>query len=229
MPKAATKQTRAVDVRLSMRGDILAGRLKPGQRLMFPDLCERYSASVGVVREALTWLSSQGLVLFQARQGHMVTPLSREDLQGLAFARVAIEPGVLRASIANSDIAWEAGVVAANHVMVAAYREMNANRTDDGAPRDDLNDLWAQAHAAFHDMLFAGCDNRRLLAITRALAEEATLYRRWSDTLAKPRDVMSEHNALLEAVLARDSDAAAELLREHILRTADALIIYAED
>jgi len=40
---------------------------------------------------------------------------------------------------------------------------------------------------------------------------------------------MSEHTALLEAVLARDSDAAAELLREHILRTADALIIYAED
>lgn len=225
MAKTATKQTRAVDVRNSMRGDILAGRLKPGQRLMFPDLCERYGVSVGVVREALTWLSSQGLVLFQARQGHMVTPLSSEDLRDLAHARVSIEPLVLQESIANADINWEAKVVAANHVMVTAYREMEAVST----ATDEANDTWAQAHAAFHEALFSACENRRLVAITQALAEEASLYRRWSDSLTKPRDVMAEHAALLQAVLARDAELAADHLRHHIMRTADALITYAAD
>lgn len=197
--------------------------------MMFPDLCERYGASVGVVREALTWLASQGLVLFQARQGHMVTPLSSEDLRDLAHARVSIEPIVLRESIANADINWEAKVVAANHVMVTAYREMEAALTAAADVRDGANDTWAQAHAAFHEALFSACENRRLVSMTQALAEEASLYRRWSDSLAKPRDVMAEHAALLQAVLARDADLAADHLRHHIMRTADALITYAAD
>lgn len=229
MAELRVKQTRAIDVRNRMRRDILAGRLKPGQRLMFPDLCERYGASVGVTREALTWLAEQGLVRAQAHQGRIVTPLSRDDLQDLATARVTVEPLVLRSSIANRDLEWEARVVASHHVMVGTFRRMNDPEAQRDIERDEMDDLWAAAHAAFHEALFSACQNRRLIGITRSLAEEAALYRRWSDTLAEPRDIMAEHNGLLEAALAGDTELAAERLREHIMRTASALIIYAGD
>ncbi|WP_286278813.1 GntR family transcriptional regulator [Naasia aerilata] len=70
----SVKKTMAIEVRERMRSDILAARLVPGQRLMFADLSERYGVSVGVTREALTWLSSQGLVQASAHQGYIVTP-----------------------------------------------------------------------------------------------------------------------------------------------------------
>ena len=48
---------------------------------MFPDLCKRYGASVGVTREALASLAAEGLVLAQPHQGYVVRPLSPEDLR----------------------------------------------------------------------------------------------------------------------------------------------------
>ena len=69
------KRTMAIDVRERMRSDILSARLVPGRRLLFADLSDRYGVSVGVTREALTWLSSQGLVQSSAHQGYIVTPL----------------------------------------------------------------------------------------------------------------------------------------------------------
>ena len=219
---APEKQTRATAVRRKMRDDILAGRLRPGQRLMFPDLCERYEASVGVVREALTSLVSDGLVRAQAHQGHIVTPLSHADLAELTIARTTIEPLVLRRSIANGDVQWEARLVAAHHVLSRTPR-YDADDPQRGS------DEWAAAHEEFHEALFAGCDNSRLLRTTRNLAEEAALYRRWSVPLEANRDVAGEHDELLAAAISRDADLAAERLCEHIARTAELLITHSED
>jgi DNA-binding GntR family transcriptional regulator len=219
---AAPKQTRAAAVRKQMRDDILAGRLSPGQRLMFPDLCERYEASVGVVREALTSLVSDGLVRAQAHQGHVVTPLSHADLAELAAARTTIEPLVLRESIEHGDVQWEAQLVAAHHVLA------RTPRVDPEDP-ERASDEWAAAHEAFHEALFAGCGNTRLLRVTRSLAEEAALYRRWSIPLEAERDVAGEHDGLLAAAISRDADLAAERLCEHIARTAELLITHSED
>ena len=63
------RETRADDLRRRMRADILSGALRPGERLQFPEICRRYGTSVGVLREALTWLGAQGLVRTQAHQG----------------------------------------------------------------------------------------------------------------------------------------------------------------
>lgn len=223
---AGTKVTRAVDVRNRIRDDILGGRLTPGQRLIFPAIAERYGASVGVTREALTWLVSQGLVRVQAHQGHVVTPLSKDDLQDLAAARLSVEPLVLRDSISNRSLEWEARIVGAHHVMAGSFEAMSQARDDAEQPAGgrQLDDDWASAHAAFHDALFSGCRNRRLLAITRTLGEEAALYRRWSDSLTAARDVMEEHRALMVAAVSGDEETAVQRLREHVARTATSLI-----
>ncbi len=211
-----------------MREDILNGRLKPGQRLMSPDLCAQYDASVGVTREALTWLEAQGLVRAQARQGHIVTPLSRDELEDLAATRMAIEPIVLRLSIEHRDLEWESRVVAAHHVMVGTFKLVHEPAGNLEASASDLG-KWAVAHAAFHEALFSGCPINRLLAIAGTLSEEAALYRRWSDSLAEPRDVMAEHRGLMDAAVAGNAALATKLLNDHIARTAKGLITFVNE
>lgn len=216
--------TRADGVYRRLRADILGGRLIPGQRLKFPELSQRYETSVGAAREALTRLVADGFVRTQSHQGFTVTPLSHEGLAELTRARVEIESLVLRLSVLDGDMAWEAHTVAAHHML-----ERTPFLDQDDA--DHPSDAWAAAHAAFHTALLAGCGNRRLLAMARGLREEAELYLQWSVSFGREpdRDVAGEHRALLDAVITRDAGRAADLLRDHIAHTAQLLIRGAPD
>ena len=216
------KQTRAGAVAERMRGDILNGHLRPADRLMFPDLCERYRASVGVTREALAALVAQGLVVAQPHQGYTVRTVSPEDLVELTDTRLAVEPVVLRLSIASGDLEWESRVIAAHHVLARTPRQ------DPDDPRQ-TTDEWAAAHEAFHAELFSGCPIRRLLAFTASLAEEAALYRRWSVPFESDRDVAGEHLAIVDAAIARDADLAVERLCSHTALTAELLLGHAAE
>jgi DNA-binding GntR family transcriptional regulator len=224
MAKTAAGGTRADEVQERLRADILGGQRTPGERLKFPDLCEQHEVSAGVIREALTRLVDQGLVRVQAHQGYVVTPLSHRELGELTVARMELESLVFRLSVLEGDMSWEAGAVAAHHVLE------RAPFTADGNP-SQLSEEWSQAHAAFHVALLAGCGNRRLQEMALKLREEAELYRRWSVSLGQEprRDIAGEHRALLDAALARDPELAAERLADHISHTARLLISCAED
>ncbi|MGW4029220.1 GntR family transcriptional regulator [Streptomyces sp. NPDC004838] len=214
--------TRTEGIYQKLRHDILGGRLVPGERLKFPDLCERYETSVGAAREALTRLKAEGLVRAQPHQGYMVTPLSHEDLADLTQARVEIESLVLKLSVQEGDMRWEADAVAAHHLL-----ERTPFLSDDGGTH--TGESWTKAHAAFHLALIAGCPNRRLAATARALREEAELYRQWSVGQEPDRDLAGEHRAILAAAVERDADLAAALLRDHISHTTRLLISCAVD
>ena len=223
MKSGPAKSTLAMEVRDRIRSDILAIRLHPGQRLMFADLSQRYGASVGVTREALTWLASQGLVQSTAHQGYVVTPLSVPDLSELTEARILIEPLVLRASFESGDTAWEAAVLSAHHVLA---RTPPPNY--DQNLEEDAIDRWAETHAAFHDALVAACPNKRLLKIVKQMHEEATMYRRWSVSLVSYHaESVGEHSSLLEAALCRDWESASGVLCDHYRHTMENLADYA--
>ena len=218
MPKSSGGPTRTDAVYEMLRTDILNGVLESGARLKFPELCSRYETSVGVAREALTKLAGAGLVKSQPHLGYVVTPLSLDDLAELTQARIELETLVLRLSIKDGDVDWEAQVVAAHHVL---------ERTPyvDGKSASQSTRGWAEAHAAFHLALLEGCANRRLFDIARSLRDEAELYRQWSVApgRGKGRDVAKEHREILQATISRDADRAADLLRDHIALTTKLL------
>ncbi len=207
-----------------IRRDIYAARLRPGQRLKFPELCSRYSTSVGVAREALTMLAAERLVQPQAHTGYRVTPLSIEELTDLTVARVGVESLTFRHAMEEGGLQWEASVVAAHHLL--------SRLPVPGADSADVDhEAWSAAHQAFHSALLSGCASRRLRETAQALRAEAELYRSWTGHL-KPgshRDVASEHRQLMEAVLARDVAAGTRLLRDHIAVTTQTLIASATE
>ncbi|MHA6759667.1 GntR family transcriptional regulator [Streptacidiphilus sp. PAMC 29251] len=210
------KTTRASAVYAQIREDIFQGELAPGQRLRLVELAQRFTVSQSVIREALTRLSEQGLVLAAPQQGFSVVTLSLKDLNELTEARLDIECTTLRRAVERGDITWEAGVVAAHHHLAS---------TPVTAPGGGLNSEWFTVHERFHQSLLEGCGNDRLLAVCMSLRDAATLYRRWSLPVGHDydRDVAGEHRALVDAVIGRDAVRASRLLAQHIDRTSASL------
>lgn len=219
MTSATSTKPKSAAVSESLRADILTGRLHPGERLGFAQLRDRFGASMGTLREALTALVDQGLVVSERQQGFRVVTISIEDLVELTEARREMEGLALTYAIRDGDVAWEAEVLATHHVLehTPSYQEDDPGR---------FSDEWATAHAAFHNALLAGCGNRRILSAAMALRDAADLYRRWSVPLGndRERDIPAEHAGLMQAALERNAELACERLAQHIQRTTDKLI-----
>ena len=201
-----------------MRSDIVAGALAPGARLKLPDLAERYRSGINPLREALARLTATGLVVLEDQKGFRVSPVSREDLIDLTRVRIDIECLALRRSIANGDVEWESRVVAAHH------RLTRMKLTSSGNPKK-LSDAWEAMHQEFHLTLLSACQSRWLLQFHQQLAEQSARYRRLAINFADTkRDIPSEHDDIVKAVLARDADRACKLMEAHFARTTDIVL-----
>ena len=86
----------------NLRGAIVEGRLKPGQRLMEVQLAEQLGVSRTPVREAIRKLELEGLVVMLPRKGAYVANMSLKDLIDVLEIRASLEG--LAASLAAERI-----------------------------------------------------------------------------------------------------------------------------
>jgi len=201
-----------------LRADLLACRIAPGSRLKIQDLCAEHAVSLGAIREALSRLTSEGLVVAEPQRGFRAAPISPEDLADLTRVRIEIDGLCLKRAIELGDLDWEARLVAAFHRL---------SRLPERAPGDLVrsNEDWAEAHGAFHAALVEGCGSPWLMRLHRQLYDQSERYRRLSVSLAPTgRKIADEHQKILDAVLARDADKAVALLGAHLARTTEILL-----
>lgn len=219
-PVGVTRTEELYDV---LRSELLNGVLCPGQKLRMVELAARFGVSQSVVREALTRLAEQGLLVSTPQRGFRVRELSIEDITDLTETRVEVESVALRLAIDRGDVHWETGVLTAHHIL-----DQTPITKGDG---ETVSETWSACHRDFHRALLAGCGNARLQTIAQALRDSAELYRRWWWVLADEhhRDIVGEHRQLKELALARDADAATKLLAEHIERAPRQLMEYARE
>jgi DNA-binding GntR family transcriptional regulator len=201
-----------------LRADLLACRLRPGERLRINDLCKQLSVSLGAVREALSRLTSEGLVSATPQLGFTVAPISATDLKDLTMVRIEIEGLCLRQAVLAGDLAWESRIVAAYHSL---------SRTPHNAPDDPmrLNDAFASAHAAFHEELVSACISPWLHRVRGILFAQSARYIALSVPLARQgRDRNLEHRELMNAAISRDGDRAVLLMTAHLTLTTQILL-----
>jgi DNA-binding GntR family transcriptional regulator len=205
-----------------LRSDLLNGVLHPSQKLKMVELTDRFGVSQSVVREALTRLTEQGLLVATPQRGFRVRDLSIEDIAELTETRIQVESIAVRLAVERGDLQWETGILAAHHRL-----ERTPVTRDDGTVSED----WSGHHRDFHQALLAGCGNRRLESVASSLRDSAELYRRWYWVLTDDhqRDLAAEHRQLKELALARNADRAVEVLTEHIERAPSLLIAYARE
>lgn len=207
-------RTLATDVLHRLRDDIISCVLKPGDRLRFEALREIYGVSFSTLREALSRLASERLVVAEGQRGFVVAPISRDDLLDLTDARVLVERECLRRAIANGDASWEAQILAAYHRL----DRLEARLLEAGGVTSE----WDARHAEFHESLVAGAGSPTLSEVRQSLFERARRYRRLSAALRKgARNKRDEHRTLMEAVLSRDVPYAQDLLEAHIRNTTN--------
>ncbi len=201
-----------------LRTDILACRLRPGGKLNIGEVAEQLAVSLGAVREALSKLSAEGLVVAEAGRGYQVTPVSSAELADLTRVRTEIDCAALRRSIERGDVEWEVGLVAAYHRL---SRTLEFVGGDPGA----LNEAWAAAHAGFHAALVAACDSPWTLKVREMLVVQSERYRRLSILAGRGgRDLGDEHRRLMELALAHDADGAVAELTAHLSTTTEIVI-----
>ena len=158
------------------------------------------------IREALSRLSSEGLVRQSDQRGFVVTPLTEADLDALTRTRCWLNEIGLGKSIAHGDDAWEESVVVGFHRLSRATRFF----------ADSRNPVWDAAHQAFHAAVVAASRSPWLIGYCAQLFDAFERYRNLSAFTAAARPGHGdEHKAIMEAAAGRDADTACRLWRQH--------------
>jgi GntR family carbon starvation induced transcriptional regulator len=201
----------------AIRRDIIQGVLPAGQPLRMADLSARYAMGFSPLREALSRLQVERLVVAEALRGFKAAPLSVEEMQDATDTRILIESDALRLSIQHGDDDWSAAIVAALYAL-----KLQVEREARGPV-----DVWEieARHYVFHRALLSACQSPWRLEFFDRLYAATERYRIpilvSSNIPGQPRrDIQAEHSALAEAVLARDAETAVRLLADHYNRTA---------
>ncbi len=185
-----------------LRNAIQAGQLPSGTRLREVELAASLGLSRTPVREALSRLESEGLVVNEPNRGMMVTQLDASMVSELYVMREVLE--------------GTAAALAARHAT-----DVEISLLRDIVQRDlaitDQPDKLAANNRLFHETLHRCAHNRYLLKTLRSLHESMALLGR--TTLALPgraRVSYEEHIALVEALEQRDPALAEQITRRHI-------------
>lgn len=198
-----------------LRDDIVEGRLSPGEKLRVEHLKDRYGVGAGTLREAITRLVSDALVVAEGQRGFRVAPITIDDLQDLTDLRLHIEIEALRRSVRRGDAAWRAGVEQAWAALSAVEQPL----TPQTRPR------WEALNTRFHDALIAAGATPWTFKVLRLLSRHGERYRRYAIALpGSTRDVHAEHRLIVEMTLAGQEARAALALEAHIRATPDLLL-----
>ncbi|WP_371345723.1 GntR family transcriptional regulator [Ancylobacter sp. IITR112] len=215
-----TSKSRTAETYERIKKDILDGRYLPNERLAIDRLSEGGKVSPGAVREALSRLTSDGLVVAEAQRGFFAAPVSAVDLRDLTEVRVEIEVRCLASAMEHRTLRWEADLIAAHHQLAMTPKSV-------GAGRDlRMNEAWSDLHAQFHAALVATCANSWWLKLRGQLFLQAERYRRLlaGTPSVGARDVDFEHERIMQAAIGHDTGVACSLLAEHLRKTASALL-----
>lgn len=199
-----------------IRQDIILGALQPASKLKLEKLSKSYGTSINTLRESLSRLAADGLVVAEGQKGFTVLPVSIEDLREITEMRQLLECHALRQSFANADLDWEAK-------LVGAYHKLSKVEALVEAEPEVYGDAWERYNQEFHEALIANCRSRWLKLFHKAMYDHSQRYRMLSlKTKPFPRSQSAnEHAQILEAALARDVDRAERVLADHILKGAE--------
>lgn len=210
---SADKGSLARAAHTNIREDILSGKLAPDCRLRMPMLREKYKIGASPLREALSQLTSERLVVASDRRGFAVAPISLSEFRDLTNVRKSLEKEALSLSVAKGGDRWEADVIAAFH---------HLNRVQERFDPLDLESVlnWETRNREFHEALVSACGSPWLMRMRSMIFICTERYRRICLSIKSiSRDVKIEHQQIMEAAIERDTSSLHVLISEHLEAT----------
>jgi DNA-binding GntR family transcriptional regulator len=201
-----------------LREAIISGSLEAGSKINLDKERQAFNVSLSPLREGLARLISDGLVEFEDNRGYRVSPVSLANLEEITVLREEFEVFALKESIRVGDVEWEGNVMRALHKLTRAERDAN---------RPETLEHWEAVHRDFHLTLISGCGKPLLLHFCKTLLNLNDRYRRtFLKQTSGDRNVNQEHSEIAQGAVARDSEYAADKLRQHIHRTGTNLLAH---
>lgn len=183
-------------------GEIRAGTLRPGDRLLETELAERLGISRTPVREAIRRLEADGLVVHVPRSGAAIRVLDYTEITELYEMRTVLEGTAARlAARASSDVEL---------IEMETLNAEMAKAENDGPRLYELN-------RQFHRVILDAARNRYLAHSINAL--QKTLLILGPSTMeeaGRAAQAVAEHDKVLAAFRNRDEITAEEVMRRHI-------------
>ncbi|MFK4824145.1 GntR family transcriptional regulator [Paenochrobactrum sp. BZR 588] len=214
---ALPEKTNSEKAYRQLREDIVFGILLPNEKLKIETLREKYGFGAGPLREALSRLSSERLVILEGQRGFFVAPMSAEDAYDIGETRTLLEIEALRQSFLHGDDDWETQLVAAYHRLERAEQKIIQGETDFIE--------WESRNAIFHETMVAACPSAWIMRMRQQIYEQHQRYRHLSRKQSVGvRDIAAEHKALFDAAFNRDIEGATEIIRNHIARTTQTVL-----
>lgn len=211
-----TATSLATDFADGLRVEILAGSRIPGERIQLDELREKFNISLSPIREGLSRLVAEGLLVPTGQRGYRVAPVSIEEFIDIKTLRLDMELKALRQSILLGDEDWEL------RLMTAFQRLKNFEKIHLEKQHWLVDEVsqWEERHHAFHDTLIDACGSPILMRFCQMLHGMGDRYRRVFLKAHQPdQNVAQDHQSMYQAALERNVDLASEILRSHIERT----------
>jgi DNA-binding GntR family transcriptional regulator len=208
----AAAEERVTDV---IRSAIVRGEYAPNQRLIEADLSDTFAASRATVRTALLELANEGLVERMPNKGSRVRAISVEEAIEILEVRIGVE-----------------GLCAAKTAAAVTEDEIEEFRR----LRQDMVDAVTEGDLVEYSRLHQQLD-QRVRVLSRHATASAVLGRLHAQSVRHQFKLSSrpqrakvsvlEHAAIIDAIVARDPDAAQEAVRVHLLSVIAALRTFA--
>lgn len=196
------------DVYARLREVLLNGEIAPGTVLSQVKLARELGVSTTPLREAMRLLQAEGLLTAEHNRRSRVAPLDPKDIDAVYASRILSEALAIRLTVPRMAPAD----------FISLRDDLEAMRA-----AGDAKDLrsWEPAHRDFHRRLVNGSD--AMERIIDPMFDRSERYRR-SSLFGSPARTWElgndEHEAIVKACEAHDSDAASALLARHLARSA---------
>jgi GntR family transcriptional regulator, carbon starvation induced regulator len=198
-----------------IRRDIISGALAPGTKLAMEMLTKRYGVGLSPLREALVKLTGDALAIAEGQRGFWVSQISIDELQDTMNTRVLIESQALALAIEKGGPEWQQAVERSYEELTELEGKLKAGDAATFA-------RWEGANRRFHEALVSACGSPWLIRLRNMLHHHSERYRMISLSQSTvERDVHDEHEAIVDAALARKTLRACRLTEVHLQRTAE--------
>ena len=188
----------------TLRGAILKGDLKPGERLMELQLASKLGVSRTPIREAIRMLEQEGLAVTIPRKGAEVAKMTEKDMEDVLQIRLSLEALAVRLSCEN--------------ITPAALEDFE-EKTKSGQFVE-----MAKADVKFHEILYKASNNPKLQQLLSNLREQMYRYRveYLKDAAIYPR-LIEEHHRMYDALKEKDQKQAVAYVEKHLHNQAEAV------
>ncbi len=190
---------------------ILRGDIVSGERLMEIPLATRLGVSRTPVREAIRRLEKEQLVVIIPGKGARVAGISDKEAMDALEVRLMIE--TMAAKLAAKNITKE---------QIEQLRDINI-KIKNAADGGDIAGI-SELDNIFHRTISEASGNSILFTVARFLEGQVLRYRiEYIKRISDYNSMLSEHDAVIEAIQSGDGDRAADIIAVHIQKQKDAM------